>query len=397
MKLPRLRSWALLAIIVVGFLATISFPFGRVLTVNAETETAQAQIISLNEDTCPTDPNKICVKATISVNDEVYGDIAIREGTLNDLSYEQFSEGDFIIVSKSEINGDVKYNYLRAKRTSPFIFLVAAFLIIIILIGGEKGWRSVISLGISTVLIFVVMLPLFIQYPRFVLLIGVMTAFSIYCLNQLIGHGFNKESAISIAGGAIAFLIVLVISITSSYLFKISGFGDEGSLFIKQLLPNNFRLGDLFIVGILFGLSGAVDDVNATQTSSISEMVDINNGITPAELFARGMKIGRTHMVSIINTLFLAYIGAALPTMILFNLLDESALNIIGRDDITEEILRTIVASIGLLLAIPVTTWLSVIFFCDPHNYTLRHRLIPFSMTKSAEADSHSPEYHRVD
>lgn len=342
----------------------------------------EVQIQQVYDGTCPNNPTKTCVVADVVHADTITKGVVLREGSVRDRTYEVYKAGDIIYVTETVINGDTIYNYLRPKRNSPLVLLVGLFLVVILFIGGSKGWRSLISLVVSTVLVFNVMLPLFVQYPDYVLLIGILVSFLIYSMNQVIGHGFRTQSYISILGGGISFIIVLIISLLSARAFLISGFGDEGAMFIYQLLPANFRLGDLFIIGILFGLTGAVDDVNATQTSSIAELVEVNPVITPYELYTKGMKIGTSHMVSIINTLFLAYIGAALPTMILFSLLDEGVLDIIGREDIIEEIIRTVVASIGLLFAIPLTTWLSVYFLSNKTIYSQRQRFLSFLMTK---------------
>jgi uncharacterized membrane protein len=380
--MKHILNWSFIAKTIICLVFICSFVVSVTIPVSAQTVTVEGQVEEVYRSECANDQTKTCLTVDVFVEGETYEGIQIREGEPNDNSYENFEEGDLIVLSRSDLQGEAQYNYLRPKRTSPFVFLVGAFFVVILVLGGAKGWRSVLSLIFSTALIFFVMLPLFIEYPGYVLIIGILSTFSIYCLNQFIGHGFNKESYISILGGFISFVAVLGISILTAHVFKISGFGNEGSLFISQLLPSEFSLGDLFIVGVLFGLTGAVDDVNATQTHSLSELVEIDPDLHPNALFLKGMNIGSSHLVSIINTLFMAYIGAALPTMILFALLDESALDLIGRDDITEEILRTILASLGLLLAIPVTTWISVFVVSNSKKYTIFQRALPFLKTK---------------
>lgn len=361
------------ALATITFLALISVPVG------AQTQTADAVIESLDNQPCPTNPEQSCQYADLIIEEDLIEGVLLREKSAEGSTYETFNEGDIIIVSEvSDESGNIQYNYLRPKRTVPYIFLISVFLLIIIVIGGFKGVRSVVSLIFSAALIFGVMLPMIVEYPQQLLLIGLMTAFLIYVLNQLIGHGPSKDALISIFGGAISFVFVFIISLGSATLFKLSGFGDDGVLFVSQLLPNEFNFGDLFIVGIMFGLAGAVDDVTTTQSATVAELVDVQSDIAPKEVYKKAMNVGTSHMVSMVNTLFLAYFGAALPTMILFALLNESAINIIGRDDITEEILRTILASLGLLIAIPLTTWLAVYLRTDKKKYSMNQRLFPF-------------------
>jgi uncharacterized membrane protein len=118
-------------------------------------------------------------------------------------------------------------------------------------------------------------------------------------------------------------------------------------------------LGGILLAGIVLGTIGALDDVTVTQASAVWEVHEANPTLESAELFDSGLRVGRDHIVSTVNTLLLAYAGASLPLLIFFTLADQSLGFIAGTEIVALEIVRTLVGSIGLVAAVPVTTWLS--------------------------------------
>jgi uncharacterized membrane protein len=113
------------------------------------------------------------------------------------------------------------------------------------------------------------------------------------------------------------------------------------------------------LAGIVIGALGAIDDVAITQTSAIWEIGAADRELDRRELFRAGMRVGRDHVGSIVNTLALAYAGASLPLLILFQLSRQPLGQLIGSEIVATEIVRTLVGSIGLVAAMPVTTWLA--------------------------------------
>jgi uncharacterized membrane protein len=115
----------------------------------------------------------------------------------------------------------------------------------------------------------------------------------------------------------------------------------------------------LVLAGIVLGAMGALDDVTVTQASAVWELRTANPSLTPAQLYRAGLRIGRDHIASTVNTLVLAYSGAALPLLALFVLSDQSFSSLANSEAVATEIIRTLVGSIGLVAAVPLTTWLA--------------------------------------
>ncbi len=151
-----------------------------------------------------------------------------------------------------------------------------------------------------------------------------------------------------------------VAAVSFTHLF---GMGSEESLFILGDLPG-ISLKGLLLGGIMLGLLGVLDDITTAQSAVVDELKQANQSLSFSELYRRGLSVGREHIASLINTLFLAYAGASLPLFLLFSLNQGQELWMIFNNEmIAEEIVRTLVGSTGLILAVPITTALAAYVF----------------------------------
>ena len=141
------------------------------------------------------------------------------------------------------------------------------------------------------------------------------------------------------------------------------------------MLTSSFGLGvvtafgDCFVCTIVIGTLGVLDDTTINQTHIVHELAEVNPNLTRKELYLRSLKIGREHIASIVNTLFLAYIGAFLPLFIALSLAAEPLLITLNREVIAEEIIRSIMGSIALVLAVPISSFLAARSI-NKHNLT---------------------------
>ena len=140
-------------------------------------------------------------------------------------------------------------------------------------------------------------------------------------------------------------------------LARFSGFAGEESLYLT--LVGDIDVAGLLLAGIVLGALGALDDVTVTQASAVWEIRRANPGLSTRELMSAGLRVGRDHIASTVNTLLLAYAGAAMPLLLLFALSRQSLGDIANSEVISVEIVRTLVGSIGLVSAVPLTTWLA--------------------------------------
>ena len=139
----------------------------------------------------------------------------------------------------------------------------------------------------------------------------------------------------------------------------ITGFASDESYIIS--LVGTFDVSGLVLAGIVLGTIGAVDDVTITQASAVWELHRAAPHLGPMELVRRGIRVGRDHVASMVNTLLLAYAGASMPLLIFFVLADQSLGTVVNSEVVATEVIRTLVGSIGVVAAVPFTTWLAAI------------------------------------
>jgi uncharacterized membrane protein len=165
-------------------------------------------------------------------------------------------------------------------------------------------------------------------------------------------------TSIALLGTLSSLLLTVVIGTVFVGLAKFSGFSSEEA-FLVNVGATDIDLSSLILAGIIIGALGAIDDMTVTQSSAVSELAKANPGASRSDLFRSSLRIGRDHVASTVNTLFLAYAGASLPLLLLFVLSDQSAAFVANREIVATEIVRTLVGSIGLVASVPVTTWLA--------------------------------------
>lgn len=265
-------------------------------------------------------------------------------------------KGDKVMVMIEELDeGNVEVNISDYVRDSYIYYLLIIFILIIISIGKLKGFKTLITLIITMISIFKVLLPLMLKGYNPILLTIVISAF-ITIVSILIISGVCKKSFSAIIGTLSGVIIAGILAFIIGSKVKLTGLSSEEAtmlLFIPQKINYNFK--DLLFAGILLGALGAVMDVSMSIASSIEEINKANNNMTFKELFVSGMNVGKDIMGTMSNTLILAYTGSSIPLILLFMAYETSLLKIINMDIVATEIIRSLSGSIGLIATIPIT------------------------------------------
>jgi uncharacterized membrane protein len=171
-----------------------------------------------------------------------------------------------------------------------------------------------------------------------------------------LSHGFNRKTSIAIGGTLIALLITGLLAKVFVEATKLTGFASEEAGFLQVARGNLVNIRGLLLAGIIIGALGVLDDISIAQSALVQQLREANPKMKAREVFSRAMNVGQDHIASMVNTLVLVYTGAALPLLLLFidNPLPFS--QVINYEIIAEEIVRTLVGSIGLITAVPITT-----------------------------------------
>src|SRR3989344_4013378 len=286
--------------------------------------------------------------------------IIVENGNISAASVIDFKKGDRIIVSrfKDFENKDVFYITDSVRRT-PLYWLFGIFLGLTVLIGGKRGAASILGMVFSFFVIFFFLL-LQISQGKDPVFIAILSSIFIVPVNFYSSHGFSRKTTSAVLGTVISLVITGILANFFVEAAKLSGFASEEAGFVEALTPGLVNIKGLLLAGIIVGALGILDDITIAQASVVNQLREAGQKLSSSHLFVRAMDVGRDHIASVVNTLILVYTGAALPLLLLFinNPLPFS--EVINYEILAEEIVRTLVASIGLILAVPITTFLAV-------------------------------------
>lgn len=274
---------------------------------------------------------------TYKVGDKVYVDYFI-----DDSGQDTFYISDFV-------------------RTGNIYLLALIFFLVVIVVGRSKGFKALISLFLSFVVIMEFILPQILagHDPFLVSLIGgvLILAFIIY-----LTEGFNKKSNLAVLSVLISLSITLVLSIIFTELTKLSGMAQEESSFLIGAGTTEINFRGLLLAGFIIGAIGVLDDIIIGQIEAVAQIREANPALPAKKVFHLAYKVGNTHLGAITNTLFLTYAGASLPLLLLFIINRNSGLTfdrLINTEVVSTEIVRTLVGSIGVMLSMPIATFLA--------------------------------------
>jgi len=277
-----------------------------------------------------------------------------------------YQVGDKVLVAATvDHEGKVQYYITDYVRTGSLWWLVGAFVLALFMVGGWKGLRSIIALGITFLIIIKYLIPRLLAGDS-PLLITFISSLVILLIIIYLTEGFKARSHIAV----VSIFFSLIITITLSWFFvglaKLSGLASEEVSLLVNLGQQVINFKGLLLAGIIIGTLGILDDVVISQVATVEQIKKANQYQTKREIFKRAYKVGVSHISSMTNTLFLAYAGVSLPLLILF-VSGQSAFTswsqVISNEAIATEIVRTLAGSIGLILAVPIATVVAVWWF----------------------------------
>lgn len=337
----------------------------------SESEYVKAQVVRILEEKTFTRENDSLVTQQnvelLSLEGKNKGKFFVYKGIseVDVLANRVYSEGDRVFISIETLDDGSEFIYIidYVRERSLFVLSIL-FIIVVLLVGKKTGWRSIIALVISFFLILKVLSP-FILAGYNPIIIGPLIALFILISLIYITEGFNKKAHISIISIFLSLLVTMLLSWLFISLAHLSGMASEETIF---LISDNIQAIDfkgLLLAAIIIGALGVLDDIVVGQVEAVEQLIISNPSQNQRQIFKGAISIGRAHLGAIINTLFLAYVGAALPLILLFNLKSApfvSFSQVINHESIATEIVRTLVGVIGLCLAMPIATFLAVIF-----------------------------------
>lgn len=237
--------------------------------------------------------------------------------------------------------------------------LAGMFVAVVLLLGGWQGMRSLLGLGISLLLIgrFVVPAILAGSPPALVALVG---AVAVMLVTLYLSHGWSTRSSVAVLGTTVALVLTVGLGLWFVDAAVITGFASEDAV-MASLEVEALDMSGLVLAGLIVAALGVLDDVTVAQAATVYALHDTDSALGHLPLFRRAMAVGRDHVASTVNTLFLAYAGASLALLLLFPGSGRSFGDIVTSELVATEIVKLLVGSLGLIVAVPITTWLAAV------------------------------------
>lgn len=281
-----------------------------------------------------------------------------REGEVASMTNEvvRLEEGDAIFVNRMiGIGGEETVTYSDFERRPVLAVLALVFIVALLFFSRWQGVRALLSLALSVCAILFVLVPaLLAGYDATLTSVGISAV--ILALALFGTHGINPRSVIAFGGTYGAVIITGLIAYPSVHIMRLTGFNNDASVYLNFATSGQLDLTGLLLGAIIIGILGALDDVAITQVSVVEELKRANKDFGFTELYARASVVGRNHIGSMVNTLALAYVAVSLPLILLYAKTESSWLSILNQEVVSAELLRIIVGSLGLILAVPATT-----------------------------------------
>jgi uncharacterized membrane protein len=265
------------------------------------------------------------------------------------------SEEDTLVLTRDAgAEGGVAYGFFDYARDLPIIVLALVFAVVVGAVARLRGLASLVGLAFAFFVLLQFVLPglLAEESPTLVSLVG---SAAIMFVVLYLAHGFSARTTTALVGTLFGLTLVAVMGAVAVSVARLTGLTSEETVTLQGYDPT-LDFSGLVLAGIVVAGLGVLNDVTITQASAIWQLREVSPVITWRELYTRGMAVGRDHIASTVYTIVFAYAGAALPLLLIFELSPQPLWTTVTSSSLAEEVIRTLVGAIALVLAVPVTT-----------------------------------------
>lgn len=324
------------------------------------------------------------VEEQLEPTNEAYQIVEVRvisEGEYNGRMFTVDSQADYLVGLRHQVEAGqkVKLSIIGSPdgstivfitdvvRLEPLMWLVIIFVLVTLLVGLLRGLSSLIGLAVILAVLFGFILPNLLagRDPIIFTLIG---AAMIMLISVFGTHGLRKQSVAAFLGTLGGLGITGILAMIFVPLTKLTGLASEEAALLQLETGMSIDLQGILLAAIIIGALGVLDDVAVTQSETVFELKKTDPNLKLRELAGRALKIGRHHIASVTNTLVLAYAGASLPLLLLFLAVDTTTIDLVNSEFIAEEIVRTLVGTIGLICTVPIATWIAAFYAERTHK-----------------------------
>ena len=251
------------------------------------------------------------------------------------------------------------YTLYDFERRGPMLLLAALFVAVVLVFARWRGALSLVGLAVSLVIVLLFVVPAILD-GKSPLLVAVVGSLAVALTTIPLAHGWGPKSLAALLGTAASLILTALLALLFTDLTHLTGLSSEEAIFL-QIGAADVSLQGLLLAGMVIGALGVLDDVTISQASTVLALRRANPGLALRRLFGLAMDVGRDHVSATVNTLVLAYVGAALPILLLFSAADLGVGDALNLEVVAKEIVATLVGSIGLIAAVPITTGLAAL------------------------------------
>jgi uncharacterized membrane protein len=272
-----------------------------------------------------------------------------------------YSIGDRVVILYQVVGEQENFYITDFVRRDILLWLFIAFAFVVIAVSRSWGIKALLGMAFSFFIIFKFILPAILAGYN-PLVIAIIGAFIMSPVTFYLSHGVNRKTTIALISTFIALVITGILALVFVNWVRLTGFATEEAFFLRLQHGDDIDIRGILLAGIIIGTLGILDDVTVSQASIVKQLKKANPKLTFRDLYSSAMDVGHDHIASAVNTLVLVYAGAALPILLLFINSPVSVAQVLNYEMIADEVVRTLVGSIGLVLAVPITTVLAASF-----------------------------------
>lgn len=358
--------WVSLAVVLVTVLVGLLF-FEPVAApedaTDARLDTLEGRVVEILAVDPPTDdrpgPAQTLI-VEITRGEERGNRVEVRYGEGEALQASSLARmGDRVLMERASGPDGDRYFISDFVRWPSLLVLALLFGVAVVAVGGWVGVRALVSVGFSVLILAAFIIRgILAGHPP--LLISIVGAFALLAATLYLTYGWRPKTHAALAGLGLSLLITGALAVAAVNFTRLNGLGVESALFLQLQSGIALDLQGIFLAGLIIGTLGVLDDVTTNQASVVFELKRAAPGLSARELFTRSMVVGRDHIAAIVNTLLLAYAGASLTLLLLIASQSVALGQTLNRAFLAEEIVRTLVGSLGLIAATPITSAIAV-------------------------------------
>jgi uncharacterized membrane protein len=328
-------------------------------SVNASGDTPTGDTSTAEGQTAEQQAKGTCKKTTVRVDSGKDTGRTFTEIVQPDSPRQLHERQKVIVAYAPDAPKELQYSVTDVDRRLPMALLAGIFALAVVVVGRLRGVMALVALAISFMVLTFFILPAILQGSN-PLVVAVIGASAIMLIALYLCHGLTARTSVAVLGTLVSLVLIGLLGSLFIGWAALTGNTDDNTGLIHGLYPS-IDMSGLLLAGVIIGSLGVLDDVTVTQTSAVWELHQADPTMGWRGLYRAGIRIGRDHIASVVNTLVLAYAGAALPLLLLFSIAQSSVGTVANSELVAVEIVRTLVGSIGLVASVPVTTALAAL------------------------------------